>query len=133
MKLVTCDKQFLETNLKDGKQRSLIQALLTDDSMSCWGMAPNKTHCKLEQLGLGILKMQSTGFASMVLINTDKCVSVFTAHPHLCNNKQPPLTLKVLQESVQADGYQWKRPCGPTHVSTCGEASEDERVFAARG
>ena len=94
-------KDFLERELTDVKQRGHLNALFSEDSMTAWGIAPNKCQVAFEQLGFGVLKMQASGFSSMILLHADACRKALVEHADLLRC-QPgtPLTLKVIQDSI---------------------------------
>lgn len=83
-------KDFLERELTDVKQRGHLNALFSEDSMTALGIAPNKCQVAFEQLGFGVLKMQASGFSSIILLHADACRK---AH-------DTPLTLKVIPDSI---------------------------------
>ena len=93
-------KALLDTNLKDAKQRAHILNLLGEDSLSAWGIAPGKSQIIPEQLGLGVVKMQTSGFSSMIVLKMSACVNLLSAKAEFRNNFTGVLTLKVVQDMI---------------------------------
>ena len=72
------------------------------ESISGWGMAPNKSSIQPDCLGLGTVRCQASGFLKVFFLHATTAVTVFKENEDLQNSVEGPVTLQSIQEMVKA-------------------------------
>ena len=79
-----------------------LEGMFLGESISGWGMAPNKSSIQPDCLGLGTVRCQASGFLKVILLHATTAVTVFKENEDLQNSVEGPVTLQSIQEMVKA-------------------------------
>jgi len=100
--LVLLPRSLLDKELKAPAQRNHMEQMFGAESISAWGIAPNRAQALPEVLGFGVAKVQCCGFSNLIVMNCLKCVDVFERNPDLRNGVHGvPLTVTIVSDLVK--------------------------------
>ena len=99
--------------------------MFCQESSQAWGMAPNKCTTQPEMLGFGAVKVQASGFLSLITLKMDAAIQVFGANKDLQNN-----LLKDSDGNITlADLPEMLRNLSPTQITTFTQAMPDCTIY----
>ena len=67
--LVLLPRSFLEKELKAPQQRAHMEQMYGAESISAWGIAPNRSQVLPDILGFGVFKVQCCGFCNLIVMD----------------------------------------------------------------
>ena len=106
--LVLLPRSLLDKELKAPQQRAHMEQMFGAESISAWGIAPNRSQALPEILGFGVFKVQCCGFCNLIVMDFLKCAEVFEQNPDLRNGFDGVfLTVTMISDLVK--GLQQKQ------------------------
>ena len=106
-----------------------LASMFCSESSQAWGMAPNKGIVQPEMLGFGAVKMQATGFLSLVIIKMDAAIAVFAANKDLQNDVINDSNGSQDRTPLLGDIQEMLRHLSPTQITTFTEAMGDGTIY----
>ena len=79
-----------------------IEQMFARNSVSAWGIGPNRHQALPDILGFGVFKVQCSGFCTVVAMDFEKTAIAFEQVPELRNGVHgTPITVNVLSDLIK--------------------------------